>query len=219
MSDLTIKTLPDVDSRVMIIRLNGGDAPLFLSILCTAFRPKAFFRHMDSILQQSRRSVEQVTALDYGPEGSGLGWVAESYVHMAQQCSGQYAVIVGDDDDFSGPDALADLQDAVRELDYPDVIVCSLDIDPASGHRWILPDAVCRTERRFIRGRIAPQCIVAKTEIVREHVHHWRMTAPDDYSIDVDYMDAILNHGRYRVEWTSLLLFRMQQRGLKRPEA
>lgn len=202
-------------------RMSMSENPPLLTFALVTFRPRGVWHLLDALLRQSFRDIEVLMVMDDELTASpdGFEWVARAIRDTAPMAHGQYVVVVSDDDELEGDNALAELEAELVRLHFPDVLVVNLDYVETTGVRSVLPLPASRNGRIYLRGHIGPQCLVARRELWRDFAHLWTEQTDDGYSIDLRYMQALLYPGQsFRVEWSDITLIRMVTRGLGKPE-
>ena len=185
----------------------------FLSIVTRHMlsRPALYERHLQSLLAQTDRNFEQVLIVD--ETGNGLRWANEQFAVHAGRVTGDYVLLLDDDDVLAEPDAVAALRAAVRvttlQETAPDIVMFRCDCGPGVG---ILPDGVA-WQKRPVLGHVGGSCFIVRNEVWQRHIGMFAQPSGGDYH----FLEALWRD-EYAKTWLDRVLVRVQQTGQGRPE-
>jgi hypothetical protein len=152
-----------------------------------------------SLACQSDTDYEQLIITDH--EGRGTGWANTNLRNYADAPSGQYVLVLDDDDLLACPDAIAQLRQAARSR--PGVIMARMN----HGLLGVLPDAA-HWVKEPVRGRIGVSAAICRRDV-------WQGAAQqfaNCYDGDFPFILAAYYSGR-GVVWLDRVLTRVQQIG------
>lgn len=177
----------------------------FLTVITRTYkRPGLLARNQASLAAQTDPDFEQILLVD--DAGRGVAWANAQLRDVAGQISGEYVLVLDDDDRVAADDLIARLKIAAAER--PGVIMTRMDHGP----RGILPEPE-------YAGQLPPRAHVGcSAPIVRADI--WRACAPAwgaAYDGDYDFVAALFATGT-PVVWLPVIATAVQQIGLGQPE-
>lgn len=177
----------------------------FLTVITRTYkRPHLLARNQASLAAQTDPDFEQILLVD--DAGRGVAWANAQLRDVADRITGEYVLVLDDDDRVATPELIADLK--VVAWDRPGVIMTRMDHGP----RGILP------EPEYV-GQLPPRAHVGcSAPIVRADV--WRQCAfawGAAYDGDYDFLTALFTAGA-TIAWYPVIATAVQQIGLGQPE-
>ena len=174
----------------------------FLSVYtATHKRPQLLGRCMASVLGQSM-ACEHVVVHDF--VGLGVEGMYGDIENHADQCHGEYVLMLNDDDYLLGQDAIFDLW-TKNHGSGAEVLVFQGDLLGETYPRvW---------EEKPSIGDIAICNYAMRNDIWRKHATHWKRSYEADY-----WMFELFWELRYRFNWIPQMVFKVDQVGRGVPE-
>lgn len=169
--------------------------PPFLSLFTPTFRrPQQLAACIASVQAQTLAArIHHVIEPDY--VGLGVGGMFARLATRPPTFYGEYVMFLGDDDVLAAKNAVARLEQIVRDSDHPDVVIVSTE----KGHHGRLP---YENHGPPVCGRIDLNCVVTRRDI-------WNLHAKDygagTYEADFAHVHAMFQAGR-RFHWAAELL-------------
>ncbi len=143
---------------------------------------------------QTDQDYEQLFIVD--DVGRGIGWANRALVNATP--TGNYVMVLDDDDMISEPRAIEYLKEATA--DGPDIVIFKGDCGDDLG---ILPDAVV-WGKRPIKGHIGSFAIVTSRDVWEKHITAYGADEAGDY----EYLKALWQD-KPRVAWLDKILTAM----------
>lgn len=179
----------------------------FLSVITRTFRrPRLLANNQRSLAAQTDPDFEQIILRD--DIGQGVAWANARLRDAADLPTGEYVMILDDDDLVRRQTLISELKGLAAEHGRPGVIMTRMDHGP----RGVLPPAD-EWGRQPGRGRVGCASPVARRDVWLRCAPHYGAAYDGDY----DYIAALFAAGD-PVVWHPVIATAVQQIGLGRPE-
>lgn len=137
----------------------------FLSVVTRCYkRPKMLANNVASVRSQTDPDYQQVFIVD--DMGRGVGWANRQLVERAHEATGQYVMVL-DDDDMLSDETLIETLKGIVEKNRPELIMAKMD----HGELGILPNDD-HWLKRPEHGQIGMSAWVASNELYRGAVQN-----------------------------------------------
>lgn len=157
-------------------------------------RPVEFLhRNVYSLRQQTDRDYEQIVLRD--EVGRGLGWANAQFYANRHRATGEYVLMMDDDNVFVTNLAIAALK--LATWDRPDAVIFRASVGP----HGVLPSAAAWEARTPIAYQIDGHCCIVRRDVWLEHVQAFATERMGDWA----FYQALFAAGG-RVEWVNMVL-------------
>jgi hypothetical protein len=170
----------------------------FLSVVtrCHPHRPTMLDRNQESLEMQTDQDYEHVLIKD--TEGRGVPW-ANAQLQYAE-VTGEYVLVLDDDDMLTDPHAIATLKTAAAN--GPALIIFKADHGPLG----ILPSRAV-WEQRPVSGHIGSCDFITRRDVWREHISAFDKPECGDYA----FLKSAWGDGGLQVVWLDATLAGVQR--------
>ena len=168
----------------------------FLSVITRCYkRPLMLAANKHSLAAQNDPDYEQLFIVD--DVGRGVGW-ANRALRTAEP-TGDYVMVLDDDDLLSDHNAIVEMKEAAAER--PDLVIFKCHHGPLG----VLPDSLV-WERRPLKGHIGSCSFISRLDIWQDNIHRFGVDEGGDYA----YLHALWAI-RPRVVWLDRQLAAVQR--------
>ena len=165
----------------------------FLSVITRCYkRPKMFRQNVLSLAAQTDQDFEQIFIVD--KIGYGIGGANRALATV--EPTGDYVLVLDDDDIISEPRAIECLKEATTE--NPDIVIFKGDFH----NLGVLPDEVVWGKRPLL-GHIGSCSFVVSNDVWKKHVAAWGSSGDD--CGDYEFLKELWQ-GKPQVVWLDKLL-------------
>jgi glycosyltransferase involved in cell wall biosynthesis len=164
-----------------------------------ASRPTLYARHTASLCAQTDLDFEHVVIVD--EVGRGVEWANKALAAHADGISGDYVLILDDDDVLLRRDAVAMLKRTVREHDQPHIVIYRGD----HGELGILPHTASWGEAP-VRCKIGSFDFITRADWYKRDIAHFGQPTVGDFA----FLDAMWQRDP-RVVWLDEILVAVQR--------
>lgn len=173
--------------------------PLLEIITRTNNRPDLLSRNVASVRRLGPRALH--TIIDGA--GRGMTWAQETLCHNAPNLTGDYVMVLDDDDEIIAPNLLDELA-AVVGVSSPDVVMVQMDHGQPLG---IMP----RGEHWGVRpqlGHVGASAFIVRRQAFQRHAAAY---VPGEYNSDFNFINAVFDAAP-AVAWLELVASRVNRR-------
>ena len=178
----------------------------FLTVVTRCYkRPEMLAINRQSLADQTSQDFEQIFIVD--AVGYGVSWANKQFYRHRDEPTGDYILMLDDDDMLTNNDAIKLLKAATA--DKPDLVMCKFDCGP-----WgILPTSSVWLNKWPKLTKVCTPCFITRRDIWYDNIEYFGKPHAGDYNFLAEIWSGLGS-----IEWLDIVIGKVQRVSQGAPE-
>ena len=178
----------------------------FLTVVTRCYkRPEMLANNRQSLADQTSQDFEQIFIVD--TVGYGVSWANKQFYRHRDEPTGDYILMLDDDDMLTNNDAIKLLKAATA--DKPDLVMCRFDC----GSNSVLPSEAMWASQWPKITHVGTPCFITRRDIWYENIEHFGQPRAGDYNFLAEIWPDLGS-----IEWLDVVIGKVQRVSYGAPE-